>query len=168
MYEGCSGKYPDSDFYLYSIPGFTPCNFYDFSKKYTIKYKLDCRDISANGGVVVDGGHKEGTKYSYADVITPVQELSGRQEFQYTSTNPETGLRILKDTPVIVSMDFRDFKYLSNIIKFQQRINDPLILSGQKEGELQIDFSKMTQSDQLVGSKFENAGRMFFETTVVA
>lgn len=36
--------------------------------------------------------------------------------FQYVSTNPETEFSIIDTDKMIVSIDFRDMKYLSNAI----------------------------------------------------
>jgi len=41
LYEGCTGE--DSDYYLYSLGGYAPCYFYDFTKTYTFEIKLECK-----------------------------------------------------------------------------------------------------------------------------
>ena len=40
---------PDTDDYVHSIEGFNPCYFFDFSKKYQFKFKLDCRHLNSQG-----------------------------------------------------------------------------------------------------------------------
>lgn len=67
LYKGCKDK-ADSDYYVYSIPGFDPCYFYDFSQTYTFKYLLQCRPMQMNDLVSPDG-HPEGLGYGYVDVI---------------------------------------------------------------------------------------------------
>ena len=61
LYKGCKDK-PDSDFYVYSISGFDPCNFYDFTKKNTFKFLLNCKPINEKE-VVLANGHEEGLGY---------------------------------------------------------------------------------------------------------
>jgi hypothetical protein len=50
------------------------------------------------------------------DVVTPVK-LNGSQ-FNYSAENNKTGMRVMAGETVVTSIDFRDFKYLSNLIKF--------------------------------------------------
>ena len=47
LHEGCKDDYEDSEYYMYSIQGFDPCHFYDFSKEYTFQYKLKCMAVNA-------------------------------------------------------------------------------------------------------------------------
>ena len=42
-------------------------------------------------------------------------------------------------------------------------MNDLEILTGKKEGSLEIDFAKMSSSDRANDSKYEVAGRMYYE-----
>lgn len=42
-------------------------------------------------------------------------------------------------------------------------VNDSEILLGNKEGSIEIDFSKMEVSDKQNKSRYEVAGRMFYE-----
>jgi len=48
---------------------------------------------------------------------------------------------VLDTEQVIVSFEFRDWKYLSNVKKTQQIITDPEVLTGQKENSIELDFS---------------------------
>lgn len=118
LYKGCKDK-PDSDYYVYSIQGFDPCFFYDFTKQYTLKYMLQCRPVNEKG-VVEPNGHPEGVGYKYSDVVTPA--TSGLQEgemlYKYAAFNNETKLRLLKGQEMTFTIDFRDFKYLSQIERF--------------------------------------------------
>ena len=67
LHEGCKDQYEDSDFYVYSIQGFDPCHFYDFSKEYTFQYQLKCMAVNSQSKVV-ENGHQEGLGYEYADL----------------------------------------------------------------------------------------------------
>ena len=42
-------------------------------------------------------------------------------------------------------------------------MNDLEILTGKKEGSLEIDFARMSSSDRANDSKYEVAGRMYYE-----
>ena len=42
LYKGCEDKYEDSFYYLYSIPGFSPCYFFNFSNPLTVEFDLNC------------------------------------------------------------------------------------------------------------------------------
>lgn len=82
------------------------------------------------------------------------------------STNPETEFSVLDTDKVIVSFDFRDMKYLSNAIRTQQIVTDPEVITGLKEASIELDFSKLEESDEKGVSKFVNGGRVYFEANV--
>ncbi len=44
---------------------------------------------------------------------------------------------------IFVTFDFRDWKWLSNFIRFQAIVEDKEVILGRKEGSLMIDFSQM-------------------------
>lgn len=163
LYKGCQGKYPDSDFYLYSIKGFDPCNFFDFEKSTNIKFRLDCRPVDENS-VVLKNGHKEGIGYDYKDVTGTTSEPI--RTINYISENSLTKMRVVDTQSMIMTFDFRDWRYLTNLIRFQKNITDPDVITGKKEDSIDIDFKKMVDSDRDLSSKFEVAGRMFFEAHV--
>jgi len=50
LYKGCADK-PDSAYYLYSVPGFSPCFFFDFTSKtpFNLGYELNCRTVNTTG-----------------------------------------------------------------------------------------------------------------------
>lgn len=54
----------------------------------------------------------------------------------------------------MVAFDIRDWKYLSNYKRFQQKVNDKDVLAGVKESTIEIDFSTLQTSDNVEGSKF--------------
>ena len=48
FYAGCPEK-PDTPYYLYSVPGYDPCFYLNFSRSYEVKYLVNCRIINENG-----------------------------------------------------------------------------------------------------------------------
>lgn len=48
-----------------------------------------------------------------------------------------------------------------------QEINDPLLLTGQKEGNITIDFKKLEDSDGRGDSYYVVGGRAYFEADVL-
>ena len=113
LYKGCNGT--DSEAYVYSIKGFDPCFKYDFTTSTTMNYLLQCRAINTKG-VVKPDGHKEGVGYSYENVVrTPTFEES---QFKYAAVNNKTDMKVMPGEKITVTVDFRDWKYLSDIIRF--------------------------------------------------
>ena len=86
--------------------------------------------------------------------------------FSYAAVNDKTGVKVSPGTDAVVSFDFRDFKYISNVEKFQTVISNPRVIAGLEEDSVTIDFTKMTTSDKAKRSLFEVAGRMYFEASV--
>lgn len=147
--EGCAKDKEDSDFYVYSIPGFDPCNFYDFTQEAEFRFMLKCVAVDEKGKVI-RAGHPEGVGYEYSNVISPADpglEI-GKSLFEYAAVNTATGYRVTEGSSAHVTVDFRDWKYLSQIERFiSPNITDPQVLAGQKEGSMTIDFNKMTKRD---------------------
>lgn len=113
LYKGCNGT--DSEAYVYSIKGFDPCFKYDFTSNTTMKYLLQCRAINSQGFVKEDG-HKEGIGYNYENVISsPKFEES---QFKYAAVNNKTQMKVMTGEKITVTVDFRDWKYLSDLIRF--------------------------------------------------
>ncbi len=67
---------------------------------------------------------------------------------------------------LIVRFDFRDFKYLSNIMKTQIIVDDPEVMVGLKDASIELDFAALLESDALGKSRFVNGGRVYFEANV--
>jgi hypothetical protein len=42
---------------------------------------------------------------------------------------------------MLVAIDFRDMKWLSDYIRFESNITDPEVLVGNSEGTITVDFS---------------------------
>ena len=64
---------------------------------------------------------------------------------------------------IMVTVDFRDWKYMSDITRFQAQIKDTSIIAGLKEGSLEVNFNQMNQSDIVNGTRYNVGGRLFFE-----
>ena len=50
LHKGCPER-PDTPYYLYSVPGYDPCHFFNFSRSYKMKYLIECRSIDEMGQV---------------------------------------------------------------------------------------------------------------------
>lgn len=113
LYKGCSER-EDSEYYVYSIHGFDPCFYFDFSKTYTMKFLLQCRAIDEKG-IVLENGHSEGVGFEYADVIKAVESgvPEGQDVYKYAAVNSLTKLKVQEGQNMTVTWDFRDWKYLS-------------------------------------------------------
>lgn len=65
-----------------------------------------------------------------------------------------------------MQFDFRDFKYLSNVMKTQVTITDPEVMVGAKTASIELDFKALVESDEAGLSRFINGGRVYFEANV--
>jgi hypothetical protein len=65
-----------------------------------------------------------------------------------------------------LAFDFRDWKYLSQHIRKSVTIKDADIIVGNKEGEIEVDFSEATKSDKQKKTQYIVGGRLFWETHV--
>lgn len=61
----CEAK-PDSTYYKYSIAGYDPCHYFDFSKSFDMKFNLYCQVFDETGFVEPN---IENIGYKYRDVI---------------------------------------------------------------------------------------------------
>jgi hypothetical protein len=68
FYAGCPDR-KDTPQYLFSVSGYDPCFYLDFSKSHEVRYQLQCRNIDANG--IVASELTEVNGYRYRDVLTP-------------------------------------------------------------------------------------------------
>lgn len=127
-------------------------SFVDFSKVYTFTYKLNCRKLTAEGHVQVTS---ESVGYKYSDVISLDPIAVGEKVFGQVAA-----------TKAVLTFDFRDWRWLTNVQRFQQDIDDPLILSGEKDGSIEVDFRKMRDSDLAGDTKFEVKGRLYYEAHI--
>ena len=106
--EACRNSQADSDYYKYSIPGFDPCFFFDFSQEYTFKYKLVCKTIDSNGMVSMK---PQSMGYDYRDVTKFIDTPSKNSSSDRTQNL--SNLRV-DNKKVTVIIDFKDWKYLSS------------------------------------------------------
>ena len=72
----------------------------------------------------------------------------------------------MESEQVIVSFEFRDWRYLSNVKKTQQIVTDADVLTGQKEQSIELDFSKLEESDAAGETRFIVGGRAYFEANL--
>jgi len=109
LYEGCADK-PDSAYYLYSVPGFSPCFFFDFTSTtpFNLKYELNCKSVNTTGEMATID-ENEMTGYQYRDVVAPAKY----NPFKYLSQNPDTKFAVMEAVEVNVKFEFFDMKYLS-------------------------------------------------------
>ena len=70
--------------------------------------------------------------------------------------------------PMIVQINLRDFKFLTNTYTKNYTVNDPDVLYGNSRGFWNIDFSEMEASDAAGLTKFVVGGRIYFEAKVYA
>lgn len=67
--EKCRSGNSDSPDFMFSIQGFDPCFYFDFTKVHTFKFKLNCKTIDTKGLVDLNS-EKLGLGYSYRDVLS--------------------------------------------------------------------------------------------------
>ena len=67
FYKGCENEFEDSFYYLYSVPGFSPCFWQNFSSSIDVEFTLNCQLIDTTGLVSMTKGDSIG--YPYRDVI---------------------------------------------------------------------------------------------------
>ena len=53
-------------------------------------------------------------------------------------------MKVMPGEKITVTVDFRDWKYLSDLIRFQTTVDDADVIAGKREGSLEVDFNKMT------------------------
>jgi hypothetical protein len=82
-----------------------------------------------------------GTKASSAS-IKPTKP------FNYGAINKITNYKVAQNETMSLAFDFRDWKYLSNQVRFPINIKDGDIIAGNKEGSIEVDFSKLVDSDK--------------------
>lgn len=157
FYKSCADEHEDSFYYLYSIPGFSPCFWYNFNESIQVGFEVNCQQVTENGLTTNNRAPKVG--YPYRDVI---RQPSANQLSQ-VSSSPETEFTV-ESSPVNVYFDFRDMKYLSVKKRFQVAMEiDPI---GTTEGAVTVDFSELQNEDATGNSRYIVGGRTFFEASV--
>ena len=95
FYKGCQGQ-KDTPYYFYSLPGYDPCFYLNFSRSQEIKFNLKCKVIYENG---LNDPNVEGAGYKYRDVLEPPKPYSA---FNYVAANPETQFNLMQSDHLIV------------------------------------------------------------------
>ena len=108
-----------------------------------------------------EDGHRAGVGYNYENVISSPDVSDVK--FDYAATNNVTKLKVMPGEKITVTVDFRDWKYLSDLIRFETVVNDTDVLAGLKEGSIEVDFNKATESDRVNKTRYEVGGRLFLE-----
>ena len=67
FYAGCEGKFEDSFYYLYSVPGFSPCFWNNFNESLEVTFEVNCQQINATG--MMSNSRDPQVGYPYRDVI---------------------------------------------------------------------------------------------------
>jgi len=126
---------------------------------------LDCWSVDDNDFSLHDAsGPVEGLGYNYTDLVyRPI--IPPDRAFVY-STNNRTNVKLLGDETINMFLDFRDWKHMSKLHRFNKRISDSDIILGLKEGNITIDFKEMVDQDATGNYSYEIGGRMFFEASV--
>ena len=78
-----------------------------------------------------------GLGYKYQDVIK-VEPID-----QDNQVNGALSQMRVANNKAIVTLDFRDWKWLSNFQRFTSQVEDEDVLNGSKEGIITVDFSKL-------------------------
>ena len=53
-------------------------------------------------------------------------------------------MKVMAGEVATTTVDFRDWKYLSDIIRFKNVTDNARVIAGLEEGSIDIDFNKMT------------------------
>lgn len=142
------------------MPGYDPCVYLNFSRSQEVVFNLHCKVIDEHG---LNNPNTEAAGYKYRDVVTEAKPYTG---FNYVATNPQTQFSMMANDHLIVQFEFKDFKYLSNVMKTQVIITDPEVMVGLKNASIELDFAALIDSDALDQSRFVNGGRVYFEANV--
>ena len=57
-------------------------------------------------------------------------------------------MKVMQGETATTTIDFRDWKYLSDITRFKTVTDNAKVIAGLEEGSIEIDFNKMTESDK--------------------
>lgn len=95
FFKGCASSQRDTPFYLYSITGYDPCEYLDFTKAHEIHFQVHCRTIDESGIATISTEH---TGYNYRDVVQEAQF----NQFTYVATNPETQFAVRESDEYLV------------------------------------------------------------------
>jgi hypothetical protein len=132
LYKGCNGT--DSDYYMYSLGGYAPCYFYDFTQAYTFDMKIECM-------LLYNTTNK-------TDPDPPTDRLLAGYQYRDVVQKPNN----YKDTPIepltnelTINFTVRDMKYLSNANRTKLVTSDPFVMTGQKDVSMRLDFNDLLE-----------------------
>jgi hypothetical protein len=57
-------------------------------------------------------------------------------------------MKVMQGETATTTIDFRDWKYLSDITRFKTVTDNAKVIAGLEEGSIEIDFNKMTENDK--------------------
>lgn len=99
FYKGCNGT--DSAYYMYSLQGYAPCEYFDFSAELTVEVYLNCQlaifpepDTNTTNVTATVG-------FEYRDVISAPVAANTLAATSFTDE-------------LTLNFNIRDFRYLSN------------------------------------------------------
>ena len=158
FYQGCEDR-EDSPYYLYSVPGYSPCWPVNFTEPYTVEFYINCRPVDETGLVEVQ---REEVGYEYRDVIKQPEFVP----FSQVSQNHEASFSLGDDDDWQVFLDLRDFKYLSHFKRFNTTIKEEAVKNGSQPATVEVVFQKVVDSDKAGDSYYVVGGRTYFEAHI--
>lgn len=144
---------------MYSIPGYSPCFFIDFTSVLDVQFMVKCMYIdnsSVNGQLRMIKDPQPRVGYEYRDVVVPPKPLMEHKILQQT----------VNATSYVAQFAIRDFKYLSNTNTTFVTITDPNIMAGITPGNIQLNFADLGTSDATGQTLFVVGGRAYFEVSI--
>ena len=106
--EACrNGNQSHMNDYMFSIRGYDPCFYLNFSETFEFRFKLECKYLDSTGLVQI---HPYNVGYQYEDVIGKLEYDAERFDF---STNEAVKMRVKNTTKVLVTLDFYNWKWIS-------------------------------------------------------
>ena len=133
--NNCQVPRTDSIDYIFSIGGYDPCFYLDFTQSHIFKFKIACESLKED--------FQLGYKYQNIIKTEPIRSLKNSEKISYP-----------KDKAWVI-FDFRDWKWISNFKRYQVEIQDVDVLNGLKEGKITVDLNQIVQSDKTSETKFE-------------
>lgn len=97
---------------MYSIRGYDPCFFFNFSLSYEFRFKLECKYLDSSGLVQI---HPYSVGYKYEDVMGEIS--FDRERFDF-DTSEAVKMRVKDSTKVLVAIDFYNWKWISKFKRF--------------------------------------------------
>ena len=155
FWKDCADEKEDSFYYLYSVPGFSPCYPQDFNQPKEVEFNLTCKTIDEDGLVSVG---RVDVGYPYRDVV----KYADTNLASYVADTPETEFAEEDTMEITVQIDFRDMKYLSAKKPYTTTVDfDPE--QGWALGSVIVNFEELRELDSQGDSRYIVGGRTYFE-----